>query len=160
MRHSRITTVLSTLAATLILGAGAANAAADPQANWNEIHDLLQKDSAGVILSAHQFVKNGQAHVNVLTGRIHFEVKRLPVKTEEFGSEYGFDGMATQVKGTLVCKVSAGAGATLVDTPVVPLTEEGSASFTGQVSLPSECATSPNDVAFFLRTVQNDGSRD
>lgn len=160
MRHSRITTVLSTLAATLILGAGAANAAADPQANWNEIHDLLQKDSAGVVLSAPQFVKNGQAHVNVLTGRIHFEVKRLPVKTEEFGSEYGFDGMATQVKGTLVCKVSAGAGATLVDTPVVPLTEEGSASFTGQVSLPSECATSPNDVAFFLRTVQNDGSRD
>ncbi len=159
MRHSRITTVLSTLAATLILGAGAANAAADPQANWNEIHDLLQKDSAGVVLSTPQFVKNGQAHVNVLTGRIHFEVKRLPVKTEEFGSEYGFDGMATQVKGTLVCKVSAGAGATLVDTPVVPLTEEGSASFTGQVSLPSECATSPNDVAFFLRTVQNDGSR-
>ncbi len=160
MRHSRITTVLSTLAATLILGAAAANAATGPQGNWNEIFDLLKKNAAGQVLSAPQFVKNGQAHVNVLTGRIHFDVKRLPVKTEEFGSDFGFGESATMVIGTLVCKVSAGAGATLVNTPVVPLTEEGSASFSGEVSLPSECATSPNDLAFFIRTVQNDGSEE
>ncbi len=53
-------------------------------------------------------------------------------------------------KGVVVCQASG--EARRVDTPGVAVNSMGVASFSGKVHLPQVCATSPHDIAFFVRT--------
>jgi hypothetical protein len=68
------------------------------------------------------------------------------------GNSIGTPGAVAQVKGTLLCDTDGSAGDTFfVDTPLVDLSEQGEAQFTGRVSaLPAVCSTEP-DVAFLIR---------
>jgi hypothetical protein len=85
---------------------------------------------------------NGEARVDLDSGEIEFEVKWLVLAG---GNSIGTPGKVTNVAGTIAC----GVGAT-VSTPLVPLSPQGNASFSGKVTLPLGC-TSAN-VAFLITT--------
>ncbi len=93
----------------------------------------------------------GNAAVDLGSGRASFGVRGLVFAG---GNTIGTPGTVTAVKGTLVCDTDGSAGggnSVLVDTPLVPLDEEGNASFSGNLgALPSVCATEP-DIAFLIR---------
>src|SRR5215475_13350870 len=67
----------------------------------------------------------GRASVNLSTGETYFDVEGLVINGSSFS---GTAGPITAVTGTLVCNPGAAAQAVL-DTPVVPLTIQGSAHF-------------------------------
>lgn len=88
--------------------------------------------------------------VDLTSGQMQFEVQGLVLAG---GNSIGTPGAVTQVKGTLVCDTigSATGNSTLVDTPLVTLSPQGSARFAGQVGpLPAACTSSPN-IAFLIR---------
>ena len=93
----------------------------------------------------------GNAEVNLTTGNIRFSVEGLVLAS---GNSIGTSGPVTSVKGTLVCDTTGvlnGGNSTLVDTPVVPLSAQGNASFRGNLGvLPAACTSQPN-VAFLIR---------
>ena len=154
MKPTRFTTILSTLVALMLLGPAATSAATEDsvKTTWQEIYQLLQGEEDA---SQPKLLKDGQAVVNIVSGLIRFEVDHLPILAGPSDVEFGTqDAASTMVKGTLVCHLSAGAQATLVDTPLVPVTDAGHATFTGYVSLPLECTSAPHDVAFFIRTTK------
>ena len=143
MNPTRFTHIAVSVAMLMLLGPAVTFAATDAGAKstWQEVLELVQGEGAG----APPLLPNGQAVVNVATGLISFEVNSLPVMTGPSGQ---------MVKGTLVCRVSQGADATLVDTPTIPVAENGKVLFSGYVQLPVECQSAPSDVAFFIRTTQ------
>jgi hypothetical protein len=97
------------------------------------------------------FATSGNAQVNLATGDVQFQVRGLVLAG---GNTIGTPDGVTQVKGTLVCDTTGTAtgNSTLVDTPLVPLSAQGNARFSGNVgALPSECSTQPN-IAFLIRT--------
>ena len=154
MKPSRTSRLLTAVVATLVLGSVAttSDAATGSSIKWNEILALLQAGTSDSTALPRQ-LKNGQAVVNMSNGQVWFQVKGLPYagpSDVEFGTQ---DRSAKQVKGTLVCNVLAGSGAILVDTPAVPLSDKGDAKFAGHVSLPSECLTASDNLAFFVRPV-------
>jgi hypothetical protein len=61
----------------------------------------------------------------------------------------GTPGSVTQVKGTLVCGPGS-ANPTVIDTPLVPLSAQDNAEFSGSFSS-STAGCSPTDVAFLIR---------
>ncbi len=156
MKQSSMITILSTLLATMLLGATDVHAAAGPSASESALMDLLRSDAEQQGLSDPLFLEDGQAVINLVTGQIRLAVEALPVATGPTDVEFGQDNAATAVKGTLVCNASAGVGATLIHTPVIPVRAEGGVTFTGEVTLPAECVTAPHDLAFFLRTLEGD----
>lgn len=93
----------------------------------------------------------GEAQVDLLTGEIEFKVEGLVLAG---GNSIGTRGGVAQVKGTLVCDTDGNAGggnSTLVDTPLVPLSPQGDAEFSGNVGpLPAACINEP-DIAFLIR---------
>jgi hypothetical protein len=87
------------------------------------------------------FATSGSAQVNLATGNVQFQVRGLVLAG---GNTIGTPGAVTQVKGTLVCDTTGTAtgDSTLVDTPLVPLSAQGNAKFSGNVgALPSECSS-------------------
>ena len=152
MKTTRFTTILSALVALTLLSPAVPFAATEDQAQspWQEVFNLLQ---GGEDASQPQMLQEGEAMVNMTTGLIRFEVDHLPVLVGPSDLRFGTQEPAsTMVKGTLVCHVSAGAKATLVDTPSIPVTDDGNAAFSGYVQLPQACRNAPHDIAFFVRT--------
>lgn len=92
---------------------------------------------------------DGHASVDLAKGKITFDVRGLVLAG---GNSIGTPGAVAQVKGTLVCDTDGSAGDTvLVDTPLVDLSEQGDAQFSGKVgALPLVCSTEP-DIAFLVR---------
>ena len=91
----------------------------------------------------------GHVNVDLTKNRINFDVRGLVLAG---GNSIGTPGAVAQVKGTLVCDTDGSAGDTvLVDTPLVELSDQGEAQFSGKVSaFPAACSTEP-DVAFLIR---------
>ena len=72
---------------------------------------------------------SGRAKVNLSTGEVSFNVEGLVINGSRFS---GTPGPINAVTGTLVC--SAGNNdQTAFDTPAVPLSQQGDASFSGQL---------------------------
>ena len=159
MTPTRMTVLACAFMMTVLLGPTVTptQAGTGPHGVWNEILNLLQPGAPGE--DGRHFgmprpVNNGQAHVNMLNGEIRFAVTGLPLLSGPSSMEFGMLEVGPMVKGTLVCNVTAGAGATLVDTPVVPVDAQGDATFVGQVPLPMACLSAPHDLAFFVRVAQ------
>jgi hypothetical protein len=96
----------------------------------------------------------GSARVNLQTGELHFAVRGLVFAGGSSSIAIGTPGPVTAVKGTLICDNNGSAGngnSVLVETPSVPLSATGDASFNGNLgSLPVVCSTEA-DIAFVVR---------
>jgi hypothetical protein len=93
----------------------------------------------------------GRAEVNLTTGNLRFSVDGLVLAA---GNSIGTPDGVTSVKGTLVCDTTgvASPNSILVDTPLVPLSAQGNARFSGSLgALPVACTSQPN-IAFLIRT--------
>jgi len=81
--------------------------------------------------------RGGRARVNLSTGTMAFAVEGLVINGTGFS---GTPGPVTGVIGTLVCNPGDHTQA-LLDTPEVPLSQEGNAAFAGLIgSIPAACA--------------------
>jgi len=81
--------------------------------------------------------RGGRARVNLSTGTMAFAVEGLVINGTTFS---GTPGQVTGVIGTLVCNPGDDTQA-LLDTPEVPLSEQGDAAFSGQIgSIPAACS--------------------
>jgi hypothetical protein len=96
----------------------------------------------------------GSATLNLQSREIHFTVRGLVFAGGSSAITIGTPGPITAVKGALICDNNGSAGggnSVIVETPSVPLSPTGDASFTGTLdTLPSVCATQP-DIAFVVR---------
>ncbi len=133
-----------------------------------EAFNVVGSGTGRVTGGAPWYISSGSAKVNLTKGRVNFQVKGLvlavggeaavPISGLDIGTPAG----VTAVKGTVVCNVSGstnGGNSVLVDTPSVPLSALGDASFSGNVgSFPSACSTS--DIAFLIRITQPAGFAD
>lgn len=93
----------------------------------------------------------GRAEVNLTTGNLRFSVDGLVLAA---GNSIGTPDGVTSVKGTLVCDTTgvASPNSILVDTPLIPLSAQGNARFSGSLgALPVACTSQPN-IAFLIRT--------
>jgi len=82
--------------------------------------------------------RRGEANVNLDTGTMAFHVDGLVINGTAFS---GTPGPVTGVLGTLVCNPGVDGAQALVDTPEVPLSQEGNAAFAGLIgSIPAACA--------------------
>jgi hypothetical protein len=149
---------LFVLVLTLVAGlAPLAALADDPNVRWADIIGIVQPGNVvgsgtGQVTGGGQpwSATRGSATVNLHTGDVHFRVEGLVLAgSSSIGTP---DGIA-QVKGTLVCDTNGSAGggnSTLVDTPLVTLSPQGDAEFTGNVApLPAACLEP--DIAFLVR---------
>ena len=141
------------LTAIAIAGLGAMPAArADPQntARWQTIVGITDANNvvAGIQGGGQPWsALGGHALVDLRSGRMEFEVRGLVFAG---GNTIGTPAPVGSVKGTIVCNAT-GANSQVIDTPLVPLDEEGNARFSGDLgSLPAICASQP-DVAFLIR---------
>ncbi len=91
---------------------------------------------------------NGKAKLNLQNGRFSFDVQGLVLASGVGSLVVGTPSpFVTQVKGTIVCNTTDLPNVVLVDTDAVPLSAQGDADFSGQVSLPSVC----ENMAFLIR---------
>jgi hypothetical protein len=129
------------------------------EVRWDGIVGVIQTGNVvgsgtGAVAGAGQpwVVTDGRAEVDVSDGDLRFEVEGLVLAG---GNSIGTRGTNTQVRGTLVCDTNGSAGggnSVLVDTPLVALSAQGDARFSGNVGpLPAVCATEP-DIAFLIRS--------
>jgi len=152
MQRLRTRTLVAGIA---LLAAGAswpAFADRDNTARWETVIGIMQAGNvvAGIAGGGQPWsTLGGNARVNLSSGKIDFEVRGLVLAG---GNAIGTPGPITQVKGTLVCDADGSAGApVLVDTPLVTLSDDGDASFHGNVgALPPACTSEP-DMAFLVR---------
>ena len=144
MKAQRMMALVSAVVLTLGLSATLAQAS-DGTAKWDELIQLLQQTPQGVESPAYGGeLRQSQVTLNLANGYLRFVVTDWPVTPESMAPSH--------IKGTLVCNASTGAQATLVDTPSVPLSESGQASFNGQLEIPVSCVGASEDLAFFVRT--------
>ncbi|HEY1373514.1 MAG TPA: hypothetical protein VGH50_13665 [Candidatus Binatia bacterium] len=131
----------------------------DREVRWDGIVGVIQTGNVvgsgtGAVTGAGQpwVVTDGRAEVDVSDGDLRFEVEGLVLAG---GNSIGTRGTNAQVRGTLVCDTNGSAGggnSVLVDTPLVALSAQGDAQFSGNVGpLPTVCATEP-DIAFLIRS--------
>ena len=96
----------------------------------------------------------GSARVNLQNGEIHFTVRGLVFAGGSPAITIGTPGPVTAVKGVLICDndgSASGGNSVLVETPSVPFSATGDASFNGNLgALPSVCS-SESDIAFVVR---------
>ena len=146
----------SVISAAMLLGVVAADADS-PTVKWEDVVGIVQASNrvgtgTGQITGGGQpwTTQSGKAQVDLGTGRIKFTVRGLVLAG---GNGIGTRAAIDMVKGTLVCDTdgSAGGNSVLVDTPLVPLSLEGDADFSGDVILPFVCVNQP-DIAFVVRT--------
>ncbi len=144
MKAQRMMSLMSAVVLALGLSATSVQAAAGT-AKWDELIRLLQQDTQGLETPDYGgMLRKSQVSLNLSNGYVRFVVTDWPVSEES--------GAPSHIKGTLVCKASTGAQATLVDTPSVPLGDSGQATFSGQLALPAGCIGASDDLAFFVRT--------
>jgi hypothetical protein len=152
------------LAALLV---GLVPAGADPETaarrhisapKWSDIVGIVQAQNkvgvgTGQITGGGQpwTTQSGKAQIDLETGRLKFSVRGLVLAG---GNSIGTPGGVNMVKGTLVCDTDGSGGggnSVLVDSPLVSLSPEGDADFSGDVILSPVCQTEP-DIAFVIRT--------
>ncbi len=144
MNAQRMMALMSAIVLALGLSATSAQAA-NGTAKWDELIQVLQQDTQGVESPDYGgMLRDSQVSLNLANGYVRFVVTGWPMSTESAAPSH--------IKGTLVCNASTGAQATLVDTPSVPLSETGQASFGGQLEIPASCVGASDDLAFFVRT--------
>jgi hypothetical protein len=125
---------------------------------WERIVGVIQPanvvgSGTGAVTGGGQpwVVTDGRASVDLATGDVRFELEGLVLAG---GNSIGTRGTIAQVKGTLVCDTNGSAGSgnsVLVNTPLVDLSLQGDANFSGNVGpLPAVCLTEP-DIAFLIR---------
>ncbi len=125
---------------------------------WDDIIGIIQAGNlvgsgTGQVAGGGQpwSTKQGFAKVNLRKGMVKFLVQGLVLAG---GNGIGTAGAIDQVKGTLVCDTDGSAGggnSVLVDTELVPLSDQGDAEFVGDVGpLPEACLNEP-DIAFLIR---------
>jgi hypothetical protein len=102
-------------------------------------------------------VTNGRAEVDLDRSEVSFAVNGLVLATDPSFTNLGTPGIVTRVKGTLVCNDTEPGAAELVDTDAVRLSEQGSATFSGPVDLPSSCTEEPEDIVFLIRIARVNG---
>ena len=115
--------------------------------HWKSVIGIIQAGNlVGNIAGGGQpwSTTGGEAGVNLRSGELGFRVRGLVLAG---GNTIGTPGAINQVKGTLIC--DAGATNVTVDTPLVPLSATGDASFSGNLSIPATC--SPSNIAFLVR---------
>ena len=136
------------VAAGVVVGSAQARAD-DATLKWATIIGIIQAGNvvAGIPGGGQPWsTLGGNASVNVQSGQVHFRVDGLVLAG---GNNVGTRDAITQVKGTLVCNTTT--TPVVVDTPLVPLDEEGDARFDGDVGpIPAACSGNPN-VAFLVR---------
>ena len=148
---------MSLLFATLLMSLVSAGADS-PAAKWEDIVGIIQPGNVvgsgtGQVTgaSAPWTTQSGKAQIDLGTGRLKFTVRGLVLAG---GNSIGTRGGVAMVKGTLVCDTngsSEGSGnSALVDTPLVPLSPEGDADFSADVTLAAVCVSEP-DIAFLIR---------
>lgn len=129
------------------------------EVRWDAIVGVIQPGNVvgsgtGAVTGAGQpwVVTGGRAQVDLSDGDLRFEVEGLVLAG---GNNIGTRGTNTQVRGTLVCDTNGSAGggnSVLVNTPLVALSAQGDAEFSGNVGqLPGVCASEP-DIAFLIRS--------
>jgi hypothetical protein len=95
--------------------------------------------------------RGGSARVNLATGAASFDVEGLVIVGNPVS---GTPGPVTSVTGCLVCNAATAAQAVL-DTPPVSLSEQGDASFSGQIeNIPATC----NNPLFLIRIAVPQGA--
>lgn len=143
--------------ALLLASLGTAVEAAAASVRWQGVVGIIQAGSTvgsgtGQVAGAPGpwSATSGNARADFDTGRLAFRVRGLVLAA---GNSIGTPGPVTAIVGTLVCDTdgSAGGDSTLVDTPVIPLSSVGSASFEGSLGpFPAACTDEP-DIAFLIR---------
>ena len=129
------------------------------EVRWDALVGVIQTGNVvgsgtGAVTGAGQpwVVTGGRAEVDLSNGDLSFDVEGLVLAG---GNNIGTRGTNAQVRGTLVCDTNGSAGggnSVLVNTPVVALSAQGEADFSGNVGpLPAVCATEP-DIAFLIRS--------
>ncbi|HEY6198829.1 MAG TPA: hypothetical protein VI231_09480 [Candidatus Binatia bacterium] len=129
------------------------------EVRWDALVGVIQTGNVvgsgtGAVTGAGQpwVVTGGRAEVDLSDSDLRFEVEGLVLAG---GNSVGTRGTNAQVRGTLVCDTNGSAGggnSVLVDTPLVALSAQGEAEFSGNLgSLPAVCTTEP-DIAFLIRS--------
>lgn len=123
---------------------------------WKRVNGIVETGNlvgsgTGIVSGAGQPFSTirGRARVNLATGRFRFRVRGLSFAG---GNPIGTTGPFTQVLATLLCDTdgSAGGGNSVRnDTPLVPLSSEGNASFKGWIVLDPVCSRE-SDNAFLI----------
>ena len=137
--------------------AAAAPSRADDVVHWQTVIGIIQAGNpvgsgTGQVTGGGQpwSATGGESVVNLRNGDVGFRVRGLVLAG---GNTIGTPGAITGVKGTLVCDLNGSAGGgntTLVDTPLVALSDTGDARFSGNFGpLPAAC--SEPDIAFLIR---------
>ena len=143
----------TTAAAGGLLLTGIAAARADNDSNnvsWRRVIGIIQAGNAvGKITGGGQpwSTLGGEAHVNLKSGHIEFEVRGLALAG---GNAIGTPDGVNQVKGTIVCD-PGGTSPTPFDTDLVPLSAQGDAEFSGKFSSPLPAICTPTNVTFLVR---------
>jgi hypothetical protein len=122
---------------------------ADSIVVWRTIKGIAQAGNVvGGITGGGQpwSTSEGEVLVELVSGFVEFEVRGLVLAG---GNTIGTPGPVTQVKGTLVCGPGS-ASPTVIDTPIVPLSAQGNAEFSGSFSS-STAGCHDTDVAFLIR---------
>ena len=142
--------ILGTLAlGGVLLTAIASPSRADNIVVWRTINGVAQAGNmVGGIAGGGQpwSTREGEVLVELDSGSVEFEVRGLVLAG---GNTIGTPGPVTQVKGTLVCGPGS-ASPTVIDTPLVPLSAQGNAEFSGSFSS-STAGCHATDVAFLIR---------
>ena len=142
-------TLTSTALGAVFLAAIAAPSQAQNIVVWRSIEGIAQASNVvGGITGGGQpwSTREGAVLVVLDSGSVEFEVRGLVLAG---GNTIGTPGAVTQVKGTLVCGPGS-ASPTVIDTPLVPLSAQGNAEFSGSFSS-STAGCSATDVAFLIR---------
>jgi hypothetical protein len=130
----------------------------DQVIRWERIAGVIQPNNVvgsgtGAVTGGGQpwVVTDGRASVDLATGDVRFDMEGLVL---DGGNSIGTRGTIAQVRATLVCDTNGSAGSgnsVLVNAPLVDLSAQGDANFSGNIGpLPGVCLTEP-DIAFLIR---------
>ncbi len=144
---------IAAMAGALLMAATASPAAADT-VRWRTIIGIEDAGNiVGNIGGGGQpwSTLGGRARVDLATGQVSFEVEGLVLAG---GSTIGTPGAINQVKGTIVCDAGL-ATQQVIDTPLVTLSPQGDAEFSGAAISPFPSSCNASNVVFLVRIAAN-----
>jgi len=163
MRHVKWGLVALSVMSALVLPSGAIRAGQDDGnvVKWKQIIGFAVPPGSNIPgspmiggLPGSPFpwtTNDGDAWVNLNTGHVKFRVKGLVLAASTPLAVAGTIGLATEVKGTLVCNGLSNVTSAIVDMPAVPLDPQGNASFVGNIAVPTDCLLTRDKLAFLIR---------
>jgi hypothetical protein len=155
-RVSRLFVLLSSMVALALTAAPQSFADDVNVVKWDQIIGFASPGSSigGVQGFGPWTATNGNAWVHLSTGHVKFSVSGLVLANSTSLAVAGTIGVTTKVKGTLVCNGLSTVTSALVDTPSVPFDLQGTASFVGDVTVPTDCLLTPDKLAFLIRVAE------